>query len=511
MRFTLLTLALLGWFDRLREVRPERPEKPVQQQVVVPAPVPRPSYELRIDGDRMTLRADETPLKDILAGLVRAGVKVQFDPAIESRISGLAEDEPVDEVLEKILQPYGYVITWSVIPGPLGNIERLDEVQVFRREGPRALEPFMPEENFRVTRGSSPDGPEFIADEILIAFKPGTSIDQFRVLLAQIGGSVIDSAPGLGIYRIRLPANTNIPALVAALENNGIVSRVEPNYAYRRKPEITVASPPDAPSSQGARLAQEGVPKVAVLDSGLLPLSALEGLVAGTYDAILPSRLIDDRKGHGTQMALIASGAVPPGGTEGDTTGVPVLAIRAFDDNGYTSNFTLMRAMDYAAEQGARVINLSWGSDVSSSFLNTAVQEAQERGMVVVAAAGNEPTGAPVYPAAYSGVISVSALRSDGEPWEQSNFGGSVDLAAPGTAMLPVGFEGTAGSYAGTSIATAYVSRNLALYLAAHPESTVAEAKRALLAAVTPLSSADARYGQGSLDAEALERLLKAP
>ncbi|MGA1194110.1 MAG: hypothetical protein ACO3ZG_07010, partial [Kiritimatiellia bacterium] len=133
MRFTLLTLAFLGWFDRLREVRPERPEKPVQQQVVVPAPVPRPSYELRIDGDRMTLRADETPLKDILAGLVRAGVKVQFDPAIESRISGLAEDEPVDEVLEKILQPYGYVITWSVIPGPLGNIERLDEVQVFRR------------------------------------------------------------------------------------------------------------------------------------------------------------------------------------------------------------------------------------------------------------------------------------------------------------------------------------------------------------------------------------------
>lgn len=473
------------------------------------APAPAPTgLVVRIDGDTLTLRARNAPLQDVLAAFVQAGVTVKADPDLDARVTGSVKDMDLSQALDELLGPFGYALIFDVIPGPLGNLERLEEIQVFRREGPRRIEPFMPETNFRITRGPSAGSPEFVADEILIAFKPGTDIDAFRRLIAQIGGTVIDSAPDLGIYRIRLPLNTNVLALVELLKNNPIVSRVEPNYAYRlpgQAPGLAAAIG-DAPPVAAA--AKPGVPPVAVFDSGLRAVPGLDGLVAGTYDAIRPDRSIEDRAGHGTQMALIASGAIAPYGSAGSPDGVPVIAVRTFDDNGYTSNFTLMRAIDYAADQGAKVLNMSWGSDTASSFLESAMQSAQSRGLVVVASAGNEPTGQPVYPAAYPGVISVSALNSDGTPWDQSNHGASVTIAAPGTASFPVGHEGPPGGYAGTSIASAYVARNLALYLGENPSATTTQAKQALLRSASPAPSTAVRYGSGTLDAAAVNRLL---
>ncbi|HMO52459.1 MAG TPA: S8 family serine peptidase [Kiritimatiellia bacterium] len=473
--------------------------------------LPRGDHELKIDGEVVTLRANRAPLRDILADFVRAGIAVRADPDIDSRVSGSVRQMPIDRALEEILSPYGYALIWSVVPGPLGDLERLEEIQVFRRDGPRQLEPFQPETNFRITRGPLPGSPEFVADEILITVAPGTDINAFRAWLSQIGGSVIGSVPELGIYRIRLPPNTNVLALIDQLAGNPIISRAEPNYAYRLpngQPETVAAS---GGERSGASRATEGVPPVAVLDSGLRALSELDGLVVGRFDAIQPERRLDDRAGHGTQMALIASGAIPPGGVAGDNVGVPIVAIRAFDDNGYTSSYTMMRAIQQAATEGARVVNMSWGTETPSAFLESAMRQAQARGLLVVASAGNEPNGRPVYPAAYPGVISVSALQSDGTPWPRSNHGDTVTVAAPGTARFPIGHEGPPGSYAGTSIASAYVSRTLALYLAQNPKADARRARQALLSAASPPPTGAVRYGSGSVDDAAMNRLLRQP
>lgn len=467
------------------------------------------AHKLRVNGDRITLFAQNTPLQDILADFVQSGISVKVDPDINSRVTGNVRDMDITQALDELLVPYGYALIWDVVPGPLGNIERLEEIQVYRRDKPRNLEPFMPEKNFHVVQGALPGGPEFVADEILIAMKPGTNIDQFRILLSQIGGSVIGSVPELGIYRIRLPANSNVMALVDLLKANEIVSRVEPNYAYRLPEEApTTATAADDTSTPGAASAKAGVPPVAVLDSGLRMLSSLNNLVVGSYDAIQPDRRVDDQAGHGTQMALIASGAVTPAGVGTSEGGVPVVAVRTFDENGYTTSFTMMRAIEYAATQGAKVLNISWGSSTSSSFLETSVRTAQNRGMVVVASAGNEPTGRPVYPAAYPGVISVSALESDGSPWKQSNYGSTVTVAAPGTASFPVGYQGPPGGYAGTSISSAYVAYNVAQYFGNHPRATVAQARSALLQTASPPPAGAVKYGSGTIDAAAVSRLL---
>jgi len=79
-----------------------------------------------------------------------------------------------------------------------------------------------------------------------------------------------------------------------------------------------------------------------------------------------------------------------------------VVAVRAMDDNGYATDFTILKGVDFAIDKGARVISLSWGSEKAGAFfLEFILDYAASKGMIIVASAGNEPTGKPVYPAAY--------------------------------------------------------------------------------------------------------------
>ena len=470
------------------------------------------AYEVRIEGDRLTLRADRAPLKDVLMGFAHAGVNVRVDPRIDIRITGTCDNRDMQDALDALLKDYTYVLIWDVVKGPLGDLPRLAEIQIFQPGERDEMQPLAPpSRNLRVSRGPTGAGPAFVEDEILIGMKPGTTAEQFRLLLAQIGGTVVGSIPELGIYQVRLLPGTNILDLVAQLSNNPQVNRVEPNYVTR----ITAPEPADVKSAgekaAGAPIAAKGAARVAILDSGLLPGSGVDGSVVASYDALLPGSTINDAVGHGTQMAMIASGAVSPDGVDGSDVGVPLVAIRTFDDNGNTSNYALMRAVDYAIAQGAKVINLSWGSDTSSEFVETSINYAQSKGLVVVSSAGNTPTGNPVYPSAYPGVVSVAALDENGAAWEKSNYGSTITVAAPGVATFPVGNKGPPGAYAGTSISSAYVSRELALYFTKNPNATPADAKKALASSATDAGAPgkDPHYGYGTLDAAASEKLLK--
>jgi len=467
------------------------------------------NYHVQINGDRVTIRAENAPLRDVLSEFARVGVRVKVDPRINARVDGSAVDMKISGALDRMLRPHTYALLWDVIPGPVGKIDRLSEIHVFGRDQDRSgtFEYIEPDRNFRVERGVTGQGPAFVADEILLAFKAGTDVAAFHALIGQIGGTVMEGASGTGVYRIRLPRNSNVESLVESLGGNPVVARAEPNYVMELPPEGKPGQPVEESPRRQKPERVDGVPPVAILDSGLNTVAGLGELVTDRFNAINPSSSTGDRVGHGTQMALIASGAVLPGGAADGFAGVPIVSIRAFDDNGTTSNFTIMRALEYAASRNARVINMSWGSETPSEFLRDAIHMAQSRGMIVVASSGNQPTGKTVYPAAYPGVVSTSALESDGTPWPDSNFGGTVSLAAPGTAQFPVGHKGPPGAYAGTSISAAYVSRQLALYLSRHPDASPSVIRQALEKALTPMAGNDLRYGKGKLDEAALNRL----
>ncbi len=462
---------------------------------------------VRLLGDRLTIRAERASLRDVLDQFVYAGVDVRVDPELDFTVTGSCANTPVEEALEALLEPCSYVVFWEMVEGPIGAYPRLSELQVFANGHRDRVRPLPANDGrFRVQR--DPQGRLYVADEILLRFRPGVSQAEIDAILARIGGTIVESVPALGLYRVRLPPGTDIPALAATLAGETAIARAEPNYAhplpvgaYDPSSTAGAATTPDAPVAGAAR--------VAILDSGLLAAAGLGSLVVGQLDAVQPSRSLTDPAGHGTQMALIAAGAVAPDGTTASETGVPLIAIRSFDEQGLTSNFALSRAIEYAISQGARVINLSWGSESDSAFVAESVAYAQQQGAIVVAAAGNEATGTAMYPAAYDGVVAVAALRADGTPWENSNYGSFVDVAAPGEATLPVGYQGPAGTYAGTSIASAYVARELSLYLTQHPTATAADAVQALTTAVTGSTiTSTNRYGAGALDAAASARLL---
>ncbi len=470
---------------------------------------PCPAFDLSMEDDRLTVRADRTPLRALLQRFADRGVRVQMDPAIDVLVTGSCDREPLDTALDALLDPFAYVLTWETVPGPVAELPRLSEIQVFLPGAKDRIRPLdSAARRLELVRGPLPDSPLFVADEILVRVRSGARPDEFRQLLRQLGASVVASVPEFGIYQLRLAPGVNIPALAEQLNRNPLLERAEPNYADRLPRPSPETGASAARAQAPAPPASEAAP-LAILDSGLLGGVGLDGVVVGTFDAVFPDNAMADPRGHGTQMALIAAGAVPPAGAGASNEGVPLLAVRAFDGDGATSNFALMRAIRYALEQGARVINLSWGTATRSEFIAEAIAHAQSRGAVVVAAAGNEPTGRAMYPAAYPGVVAVSALNADASPWDRSNYGDFVAVAAPGRASLPVGHDGPPGAYAGTSIASAYVARELALYFARNPTADGDEARRALRDAVTDAGEKgrDPVYGHGALDAAARSRL----
>lgn len=470
------------------------------------------AFELKLQGQELTLRATDVTLQQVLERLADLGVRVKADPTIRKRASFNLDRVPADEAFTDICAPYGYALVWQVLAGPLGPMPRLEEVRVFRRDQPAAAILLQPAPaHFNITRGPDAAGPEYVADEVLLAVNPGVSAAEFNLLLYQLGGTVVDVIPALGIYRVRFPPMTNIPALLEQLRRNAIIHQAEANYAIRSpEPRRVAAAGTPAAMVQPVVTDAGSAARIAVLDSGLAMQPGLETAVVGQLDAVNPGQALGDPVGHGTQMALVANGAVAPQGQPAAGAGLPIIAVRAFDANGRATSYSVMQGVDYAVSQGARVINLSWGTETPSDFLANAVAFAQSRGVIVVAAAGNEPTGQPVYPAAYPGVLAVGALTPAGGLWDQSNYGDFVDLAAPGAATFPVGYKGPPGSYAGTSIASAYVAHALAQYLAGHPEASASEAMARLRQSLTPPAAGTAGhpYGSGSLDPAALQRLL---
>ena len=462
--------------------------------------------EVFLKETEISIHAEQEDLRDVLQAIAEFGVKVEMDPQISQTVTLDVRKIDLEEGIAELVRPLGYALVWTMT----NDTARLDALRVFRIGQEIEARPLAINRNLNVVRGWN--GTDFVADELLLTLAPGTTLDAFQLLLTQLGATVIEAQPGLGIYRLRFPPGTNIEALLTQLARNALIRHVEPNYAYRMPTgeyaPLSSALPSglrkvDAPTSTGNSLA--------ILDSGLTLLPELQEAIVGAYDSFDPQGEISDPAGHGTQMALIASGAVVPDGGVPSDVGVPLLAVRAFDSNGYTSTAELLRAMDYALDRGARVINLSWGTETESELLRRISAYAQARGAIVVASAGNEATGKPVYPAAYPGVLAVGAVNPDGSAWEKSNYGDFLDISAPGSAVFPVGYNGPAGPYMGTSAAAAYTSKTIASYFTRYPDADPQQALSALAEAVSDAGEPgkDAHYGVGVLDAQATQRYLQ--
>jgi hypothetical protein len=138
-----------------------------------------------------------------------------------------------------------------------------------------------------------------------------------------------------------------------------------------------------------------------------------------------------------------------------DGTPIRILPVDVYGAGETTSTYDVAKGIIAAINGGSSIINLSLGSEGDSQVLHNAIKQAYERGILVVAAAGNESTAAPTYPAAYSEVLAVTSGKN-GTIASYANYGNFVDLVAPGSNLIY--FNGRTYLTAGTSVASAYIS-----------------------------------------------------
>lgn len=405
---------------------------------------------LRLEGNRAWLSANNTPLPKVLELFEQRGVKVLIDPSVATKcISGNWENTIVDRLLDQLASPHSYIIERQKIDSPLGTLYSISTIRIFSDGNAAAAQPLSNKERILdIVTGTN--GIKYIRGEIMVGFNERSSIDDLNALLRKINGTVIEVIDPPGIYRIKLNDGLSVEEALALAATQKGVENIEPNLAF---PSIENSSIPTSGTSGGINLhLQPGETAVAVFDSGLDPQYANLPFIRGTYNALDPSQPISDPIGHGTLVAMIASGAITPLGAEPPKTGVPVLAIRTFDKNGYTSSDILIRAIDYAIDSGIKIINMSWGSEVDSTFMEAAMNYALQNDISLYAAVGNKNTGRPIFPAASPGVIGVGGLDENGEIWKKSNEGEFVDRYAPAIAY----FNGQ--RYEGTSLSGPYAS-----------------------------------------------------
>jgi subtilisin family serine protease len=183
---------------------------------------------------------------------------------------------------------------------------------------------------------------------------------------------------------------------------------------------------------------------------------------------------------------------------------VRLLAIRAFSgggDSAQGTTYNILKGLDWAASQNARIVNMSFAGP-ADAMMRDMLAKAYARGIVLIAAVGNAgPNSPPLYPAAFSGVIGVTATDANDKLLPQANRGAQVAVAAPGVDILAPAPNGAYQMTSGTSIATAHVSGVAALLLARDPKLSPAALRRALIRSAHALPGARRDIGAGVIDA----------
>lgn len=173
---------------------------------------------------------------------------------------------------------------------------------------------------------------------------------------------------------------------------------------------------------------------VAVIDTGITRVRDLaETKFVKGYDFVSDREEVKDDNGHGTHVAgTIAQATNNYYGVAGIAYEASLMPLKVLNEYGGGTVADIAAAIKFAADNGANVINMSLGGGGESRLMKEAIEYAHAKGVVIVAAAGNESQNSAAYPARYPHVIGVSALGPDGEKAPYSNFGAGVDISAPG-------------------------------------------------------------------------------
>ncbi len=349
----------------------------------------------------------------------------------------------------------------------------------------------------------------FSPNELAMQFGAGTTAQQIAAI-AQRFGLTVEAQQAIGvlgrsIYTFRIPNGQSVRQVIRTVESARVNVAVQPVYNFALTQDAQNQNPPgqgtgdqnsgdqNNPNSDAGDPAQYIINKfhladahriangdkvvIAVINSEIdFKQPNLAGAIADRYDAGCGASAPDP---HGTGMA----GAIASHGQlMGIAPRASIIAICAFGGTGHPNANTvkIINGLDYAIQHGARIVNMSFAGPRDPA-LSQALQIAREKGVLLIAAAGNAgPKSPPLYPGADPSVMAVTATDEHDRVFNGANQGSYVTVAAPGVNILVPAPEGGIQFTTGTSVATANVS-GVAALLIAHKSSLKPEEIRALL------------------------------
>lgn len=398
---------------------------------------------------------------------------------------------------------------------------------------------------------------EVAAGEVIVTPAPGASFAALRTRLETQGFRFVSRMPdGPALFRrdlagglstadaarstLSLAATASAATGVRGAEPNALCrASVVPNDPrYAEQWALSMIHADRAWDSSKGSASQV----LAIVDTGMTNHPDLAGRWVPGYDFVSDAGSAGDGDGidpdptdlsfqtwHGTVVASIAGGASQNGaGVAGVTWNTKLMPVRVLGRAGTGSYYDVMQGCAYAAglpnasgrtpAVPARVVNMSLGGGYRSQAFQDLILSMRARGVLVVAAAGNEGDDTPSYPAGFDGVLAVGAVQRDRTLPIYSNFGSWVDLVAPGGGegggVLSAGWPNGTGAapgyvaFSGTSMAAPHVAGVAALALALKPGLTPADLESLLTRTTADLGAPgfDTTFAHGLLDAHAVVR-----
>ncbi len=368
---------------------------------------------------------------------------------------------------------------------------------------------------------------EHVPGELLVGFRgqamPGAasgvsgSFDRYLTSL-----DVRAASPAIGdgrTFRLRFDTTADLRSRREALLRDGGVAFAEPNYLLSIS---TGPTGPLVPNDENYKqqwgphqiladqtwnsLTTGGPIVIAMLDTGVSPTHPdLGERVRPGYDYIGNDENPSDDNGHGTFTAGIAAASGNNTiGVAGIAWGARIMPVKILDQDGRGPVSAFSQGIRYAVDKGAQIVNVSAGIPVPSQAMEAAVDYAVGKGVIVVAASGNQADGVQNYPAAYPNVIAVSASTREDKIAEFSSYGSFVWIAAPGKDIVSTYYR-DGDRYAqlsGTSASTPFVSGTIALMLSQRGNLTPKAIREILKATAVDIDAKgfDPRAGYGRLD-----------
>jgi hypothetical protein len=376
------------------------------------------------------------------------GWQVFLEPDTTCTISAKFDRLPPGEALHLLLHDLNFALV------PVTNAS--SKLFVFRSNMQNATQSVRPAN----PAGADSKG-KLIPNELIVRLKPGAKIDELAKLL---GAKVTGRIDSLNAYRLEFEDAAAADAARKQLTDNPDVAAVDSNYSIDRPATPAGAQGSNLPPPAQLQLKpppSDGRIIVGLVDTALQPLgNGLDSFLLKAISVAGDAQLDPSSPSHGTSMAetILRSLAAM---TKGSSS-VQILPVDVYGPNASTTTFDVANGIAQAVNGGANPINLSLGSAGDSPFLDSIIQDARSKNIVFIAAAGNTPVTTAFYPAAYSGVMAVTAI-DQGQLASYANHGSFVSLGAPGTSVIY--FNNQAYYVMGTSASAAFISGIAAGYM----------------------------------------------